>query len=179
MGLTVLVLCVLGAPWVADSGFAAPIPEYFEDEWVGFACLNAVIAGGAPTPVLLQLNFDKIAGGGIPLPRADSLFARITSSLGWLSELTGASFELTCAQTPSQIQASTPGLTAFQAALELSGSFQQRGFPFYLILDSFSSVAQTYLGADISILRTDAFLAVGPDDLSYLGSSDVVESLTQ
>jgi hypothetical protein len=124
------------------------------------------------------LNFDTIAGGGIPLDRADSLFARITSSLGWLSEITGASLELTCAQTPGQIQASNPGLTAFQAALELSGSFQQRGFAFYLILDSFLSVAPSYLGSDIPILRTDAFTAVGPDDLSYLGSSDVVESLT-
>ena len=179
MVLTVLVLFALGTPCMVDRSFAATIPDYFQDEWVAFACLNAVAPGGSPTPVLLQLNFDKIVGNGIPLARADSLFARLTGSLGWLSQLLGASLQLTCAYTPSQIQASNPGLTALQAAQQLSGSFQQRGFPAYLILDSFLSFALSYLGSDIAILRTDAFRVVGPNNVSYLGSSDVIESLIQ
>lgn len=176
--LTVLVLVALGAPGVVDSSIAAPIPGYFEDTLVGFACLSAVMPGQSPTPVLLQLNFDKLAGGGIALARADSLFERMTSSLGWLSQLTGASLQVTCTHTPSQIQTTYPGLTGRQAALDVSGSFQQRGFSGYLILDSFLSVTPSYLGSDILILRTDAFRGVEPNNLSYLGSNDVVESPT-
>ena len=174
--LTVLMVLALAAPWMVEGSFAAAIPGYFADEWVGFACLNAV-AGGSTTAVLLQLNFDKIAGSGIALARADSLFARLTSSLGWLSQLTGASLQVTCTVTPGQIQGSNPGLTALQAAQELSRSFQQRGFASYLVLDSFLSVASAYLGPDLGIVRTDAFRALGPNNLSYLGSTDTVESL--
>lgn len=175
--LTVLMVFALGAPWMVDGSFAAAIPDYFTDEWAGFACLSAVAPGGSTTAVVLQLNFDKIAGSGIALARADSLFARLTSQLGWLSQLIGASLQVTCTHTPSQIQASNPGLTALQAAQQLSGSFQQFGFPSYLILDSFLSVAPSYLGSDIPTLRTDAFRVVGPNNLSYLGSTDTVESL--
>ena len=173
--LTVLLVLALAAPWMVEDGFAAAIPGYFADEWVGFACLNAV-AGGSTTQVLLQLNFDKISGSGITLARADTLFARLTSSLGWLSQLTGAGYQVTCTYTPSQIQASNPGLTALQAAQALTGSFQSRGFTSYLVLDSFLSVASAYLGADVAIVRTDAFRAVGSNNLSYLGSTDTVES---
>ena len=174
--LTVLMVLALAAPWMVEGSFAAAIPDYFKDEWVGFACLNAVAPGGSTTPVLLQLNFDKISGTGIALARADSLFARLTSSLGWLSQLTGASLQLTCAYPPGQIQAGNAGLTALQAAQQLSGGFQERGFSSYLILDSFLSVASSYLGPDIAIVRTDAFRAAGSNDLSYLGSTDVLES---
>jgi hypothetical protein len=174
--LTALMVLALAAPWVVEDSFAAAIPDYFTDEWAGFACLN-VTSGGAATPVVLQLNFDKLAGGGIALARADRLFARLTSSFGWLSQLTGASYQLTCAYTPSQIQTSNPGLTALQAAQQLSGSFQQLAFPSYLILDSFLTVAPSYLGSDIAILRTDAFRVVGSNNLSYQGSNDVLESL--
>ncbi|MGH2610766.1 MAG: hypothetical protein ACRDHF_16925 [Tepidiformaceae bacterium] len=176
--VTVLVLCALSAPWMTGEGVAAPIPGYFSDGWVGFACLNAVVAGGSPTPVLVQLNFDKVAGSGISLARADSLFARLTGSLGWLSQLTGASLQLTCAHTPGQIQAGVAGLTALQAAQQLSGTFQQRGFSSYLILDSFFSVAPSYLGDDIAILRTDAFRVVGANNVTYIGSTESLESLT-
>ena len=172
--MVVLVCCALAGPWAAGESVAVTIPEYFDDEWVGFACLNST-AGGTTTAVLLQVNFDKLAGGGITLSRADTLFARLTTSFGWLSELTGASFQATCTLTPSQVQASNPGLTARQAAQALSGSFQQRGFPVYLILDSFLGVTPSYLGSDVAIRRTDAFRVVGPNDLTYIGSSDVVE----
>ena len=174
--VTVLMVLALAAPWMVGDSVAAAIPGYFADEWVGFACLNAV-AGGSTTTVLLQLNFDKISGTGIAPARAESLFARLTSSLGWLSQLTGASYQVTCTYTPGQIQASNPGLTAVQAAQALSGSFQQRGFSSYLILDSFLSVASAYLGPDPGIVRTDAFRAVGSNNLSYLGSTDTIESL--
>jgi hypothetical protein len=176
--LTVLVLFALGAPWVVGSSFGAPIPAYLEDGWVGFACLTSVSPGGSPTPVLLQLSFDKLAGGGIALGRADSLFERHTSSFGWLSQLIGASFQVTCTHTPSQIQTTYPGLTARQAAQDLSASFQARGFSAYLILDSFLSIAPSYLDAAILVLRTDAFRVVGPNDLSYLGGNDAAESPT-
>jgi hypothetical protein len=175
--LTVLTVLALGAPWMVEDSFAAPIPDYFADEWVGFACFNAVAPGGSTTATVLQFNFDKFAGNGITLARADSLFARLTSSLGWLSQLIGASLQMTCTLTPSQIQASNPGLTALQAALQVSGSFQQLGFPSYLILDSFLTVAPSYLGTDIPILRTDAFRVLGSNNLSYQGSNDVLESL--
>jgi len=160
----------LVGPWAVGAAGAAPIPEYFEDEWVGFACLSS--PSGA---VLLQVNFDKLAGGGIAVGRADTLFARLTSSFGWLGELTGTTFQVTCTMTPTQVQASVPGLTARQAAQTLAGSFQQRGFPAYLILDSFVAVTPSYLGSDVAIRRTDAFRVVGPNDLTYLGSTDVVE----
>jgi hypothetical protein len=121
------------------------------------------------------VNFDKLAGGGIPVTRADALFARLTSSFGWLGELTGVTFQVTCTMTPSQVQASNPGLTARQAVVALAGSFQQRGFASYLILDSFQGVTPSYLGASVTIRRTDAFRVVGPDDLTYLGSTDIAE----
>jgi hypothetical protein len=175
--LTVLLVFALAAPWMVEGSFAAGIPGYFADEWVGFACLSAVAPGGSTTQVLLQLNFDKISGTGIALARADSLFARLTSSFGWLNQLTGVSLQLTCAHTPGQIQAGNAGLTALQAAQALSGTFQQRGFSSYLILDSFLSVASSYLGSDIAIVRTDAFRAEGVNNLLYLGSTDVLESL--
>jgi hypothetical protein len=175
--MTVLVLFALGVPWVVDNSFAAPIPAYFADEWVGFACVTATIPGGS-VALLLQLNFDKIAGGGISLPRADELFAQMTSpiGLGWLGGLLGASLQVTCAHTPGQIQASNPGLTALQAAQAVSGDFQQRGFATYVIQDTFLSLAQSYLGLDIPILRTDAFPVLGSNNVSYLGSIDVVDT---
>lgn len=173
--LTVLALCTLGMPWMTGDSVAAPIPSYFGDGWVGFACLTAVVGGGSPTPVLLQLNFDKVAGSGISLARADGLFARLTGALGWLSQLTGADLQLTCTHTPGQIQASVAGLTALQAAQQLSGSFQQRGFSSYLVLDSFLSVAPSYLGNDLLIVRTDAFRVVGANNVTYIGSTESLE----
>jgi len=175
MTVAVLVCWALAGPGAVGGSAAATIPEYFDDEWVGFACLTSTPAGGAATSVLLQVNFDKLAGGGITVARADTLFGRLTSSFGWLGEITGASFQVTCTMTPSQVQASNPGLTARQAAQALAGTFQQRGFPSYLILDSFLAVTPSYLGSDVAIRRTDAFRVVGVNNLTYLGSNDIVE----
>jgi hypothetical protein len=174
--ITVLIVCVLGAAGAVDRSIAAPIPEYFEDEWVGFACLTATKPGASPTPMLLQLDFDKLAGGGLSQARADSLFARMTSALGWLSQLTGATLQVTCLHSPSEVQAMMPGVTGRQAALGLSGSFQQLGFTSYVLLDTFVSTAPPYLGFDALILRTDGFLVTGPNNLSYLGSNDIVDT---
>jgi hypothetical protein len=173
--VTVLMVLALAAPWMAEDSFADTIPNYFQDERPGFACVNAT-TGGSTTTLLLQLNFDNF-DGSIPLARADSLFARFTTSLGWLSDLLGASLQVTCTLSPSQAQATVPGLTALQAAQQLSGTFQQRGFASYLVLDSFRTVAPSYLGSDIAILRTDAFRVLGSNNLSYQGSNDVLESL--
>ena len=68
-------------------------------------------------------------------------------------------------------------MTALQAAQQLSGTFQQLGFPSYLIADAFLSVAPSYLGNDIVILRTDAFRVLGGNNVSYVGSSEIIESL--
>jgi hypothetical protein len=177
MVATVLVLVALVTPWGVDRSVAAPLPDYFADGWVGFACANAVIPGQPTAPLLLQLNFDKLSGGGITQTRANNLFTRITGSLGWLSQITGVGFQVTCTQTPNQVQASTPGLNALQAALPLTGSFQQDGFSFYLILDSFLSITPPYLGSDAAIVRTDAFIVLGANNVFYLGSSDVIVQL--
>jgi hypothetical protein len=69
-----------------------------------------------------------------------------------------------------------PGVTGRQAALGLSGSFQQLGFTSYVLLDTFVSTAPPYLGFDALILRTDGFLVTGPNNLSYLGSNDIVDT---
>jgi hypothetical protein len=179
MVVTVLVLCALIAPWAVDRSVAAPLPDYFADEWVAFACVNDVKPGGSTTPVLLQLNFDKLAGSGIALARADSLFARMTSSLGWLSQIIGPNLQVTCTFKPSQVQSMVSGVTALQAAVALAGSFQGNGFASYFILDAFPSLAPSYLGSDIVILRTDAFHVLGPNNVSYMGSHDLIDSLTQ
>jgi len=174
--LMAVMVSVAGAgPWMVGESAAAAIPEYFDDELVGFACLTAVAPGGAPTQAVLQLNFDKLAGGGISLTQADALFAKLTSSFGWLGQLIGATLQATCAFTPSQIQASNPGLTARQAVDALAPTFQGRGFAAYLVLDSFRTVTPSYLGSNVAIRRTDAFTVVGPNNVTYLGSNDVVE----
>ena len=67
-------------------------------------------------------------------------------------------------------------MTALQAAQAVSGDFQQRGFATYVIQDTFLSLAQSYLGLDIPILRTDAFPVLGSNNVSYLGSIDVVDT---
>src|SRR5262245_45969473 len=92
--VTVVVIVAICALGTVDRGEAAPIPEYFSDEWVGFACLSATRPGASATPVLVQLNFDKLAGGGLSLARADTVFGRMTGSLGWLGQLIGASLQV-------------------------------------------------------------------------------------
>lgn len=173
--VAVIVWSAVAGPWMAGQSLAVVIPEYFDDEWVGFACLTAVQPGSAASAVLLQLNFDKLSGGGLSVAQADTLFTRLTSSFGWLGQITGATYQVTCTLTPTQAQSTVAGLTARQAAQQLSGDFKQRGFAAYLILDSFLTVTPPYLGANIAIRRTDAFTVVGLNNLTYIGSSDVVE----
>src|SRR6185503_4553401 len=91
--VAVVVWCAVAGPWMAGPSLAVVIPEYFDDEWVGFACLSAVQPGSAPSAVLLQLNFDKLSGGGLSVAQADTLFTRLTSSFGWLGQLTGATYQ--------------------------------------------------------------------------------------
>jgi hypothetical protein len=174
--LTGLLLLALAVPGVAGNGFAASIPTYFEDEWVGFVCLTASPPGSPPTGVLLQLNFDKVALGGISLTTADSLFAFLTGNLGLLSPIIGNNPQTTCSRTPSQIQAQFPGVNALQATQQLSGTFQQIGFPRYIVVDAFFSLVAPYLGT-ATILRTDVFLVTGNNDLSYAAGNEIVDSL--
>jgi hypothetical protein len=130
--LIVFVVFALTVPGVVGSGFAAPIPDYFKDEWVGFVCLTASPPGSPPISVLVQFNFDQVTFGGISLIRANSLFTYLTSNLGLLSPTIGNNPQTTCSLTPSQTLAMFPGATALQAAQQVSGSFQQLGFPPYI-----------------------------------------------
>ena len=70
--VTALLVVALGLP---APGLAAPIPEYFRDGSDEFMCLNATPPGSGPTTVFVQVNFDQQSFGGIPLNRADALFA--------------------------------------------------------------------------------------------------------
>lgn len=176
IALTVMVLFALAVPGVVGSGIAAPIPPFFEEESVGFVCLTASPPGSPPTSVLVQFNFDKIAFGGIPLTRADSLFSFLTSNLGLLSPIIGSNPQTTCSLTPSQTLVQFPGATALQAAQQVSGSFQQLGFSRYIIVDTFLSFAVPYFGP-VDTLRSDVFLVIGNNDLSYASSIDIAESL--
>src|SRR5262249_46339992 len=135
--VTVLLLLVLAVPGTVGIGLAAQIPDYFGDEWVAFVCLTATPPGSGPTTVLLQLNFDKLSFGGIPLDRADRLYAYLTNNLGILSPVIGPNPQKTCTLTPSQVTVQFPGKTALDAAQLVSPSFQQLGFARYVILDAF------------------------------------------
>jgi len=171
-----LVVCVVpAAPWMVGQSVAAAVPEYFDDEWVGFACLAATAPGGATTPTLLQINFDKLAGGGVSLAQADASFTRAIGSFGWLGQLTGASYQMTCTLSPSQAQGVVAGVTARQALTILGGTFPQHGFTAYLIVDSFLTVTPAYLGSNVAIRRSDAYRVTGVDALTYLGSHEEVE----
>ena len=174
--LTVLVVFALAVAGLVDRGFAAAIPNYFQDEWVGFVCLTALPQGSPPTRVLLQLNFDKTSLGGIPLSRADSLFGFLTSNLGLLSPTLGSNPQTTCSFTPSQILVNFPGATALQAAQQVSPTFQQIGFARYVILDAFLSLTVIYSGP-VNTLRTEVFLVTGNNDLNYVASNEIAESL--
>ena len=174
--LTVLVVFALAVPGLIDSGFAAAIPDYFQDEWVGFVCLTAFPQGSPPTRVLLQLNFDKTALGGIPLSRADRLFGFLTGNIGLLSPTIGSNPQSTCSFTPNQILVDFPRATALQAAQQVSPTFQQLGFARYIILDAFLSLTVIYSGPE-NTLRTEVFLVTGNNDLSYVATNEIAESL--
>jgi len=179
--LTVLVLFALAGPGVVGSGFAVPLPNYFEDEWVGFVCLTAIPPGSPSTSVLVQFMFDKNHGGGISLTQADSLFAFLTGSLGLLSPFIGNNPQTTCSLPPSQIQVEFPGATGLQAAQLLSGSFQQLGFSRYIIVDAYVDTADLSYIADtltsVEFLGFDVFRVTGDNDLSWVANSWIVKSL--
>ena len=174
--LTVLVLFALLVPGVVGSGFAAPIPEYFQDEWVGFVCLTAFPPGSPATTVLVQFNFDKTTFGGIPLSRADSLYTFLRSNLGLLSPVIGSNPQTTCTLTPGQVVIQFPGADAKQATQQVSGSFQQLGFARYIVVDTYSALAILSSGT-VVVLKTDVFVVNGNNDLSYVASNEIAASL--
>jgi hypothetical protein len=167
----ILLLLLLPVPAVA-----APIPDYFADEWVGFVCLSATPPGSGPTTVLVQINFDKFAFGGIALEGADSLFGYLTDNLGLLSLVLGNSPQKSCQRTPSQILAEFPGTTARQAAQLVSPTFQQLGFAHFIVVDTFLSFAVLYSGG-VNTLRAEVFLVPGDNDLSFVLAHDLIETL--
>jgi hypothetical protein len=174
--LIVFVLVALVVPGVVGSAFAAPIPDYFEDEWVGFVCLTATPPGSPPISVLVQFNFDQVTFGGIPPNRANSLFTYLTSNLGLLSPIIGNNPQTTCSLTPSQTLAMFPGATALQAAQQVSGTFQQLSFARYIIVDAFLSFTVLYFGS-VDTLRTEVYRVNGNNDLSYVASNEIAASL--
>ena len=178
--LIALLTAMLGAPSMVDTTYAAAIPGYFADEWVGFLCIfGPVPTSGNPARVniLFQLNFDKSVNGGITLARADQLFAFFQSQIVGLGTA-GVFNQQTCALTPSQVQ-SQYGANALQAAQQVSGSFQQLGFQLYFINDSFWGLVPNYLGlpSDTLVLRTDVFLVNGSDNVNYTRSLEILEDL--
>lgn len=181
MTLKVAVLIVTLLLTAVGTALAAPTPEYFAEEWAAFMC----VAGppGAPGPVAVQFNFDKVAFGGIPLDRANNLFTYLRSNLGLLSPVLGSNPQLTNCNVvpgqslnPSQALALAPGLTALQAAQGLSGTFQQLGFSRYIIADVFLSFTVLYSGS-VDTLRMEVFDVPGSNNLVFKVSSDIDESL--
>ena len=169
-----LLLFVLATPGLVGQGWAAAIPTYFEDEWVGFACLTAFPPPGATaTPLLLQLNFDKIVLGGIPLARADSLFSYFINNLGLLSPTIGKNPQVICTLSPSQTAARFPTDNALTAARQLSGTFQQievqPRFQRYVIFDVFLNFAPLYSGP-VPVVEGDVFTVAGNDNISFAGN---------
>jgi hypothetical protein len=178
--LTVLVVFALAVPGVVGSGFAEPLPGYFEDEWVGFVCLTASPPGSPPTSVLVQFMFDKTSNGGISLTWADSLFAFLTGNLGLLSPIIGSNPQTACSRTPSQIQVEFPGATGLQAAQLVSGSFQQLGFSRYIIVDTYLSFLDLSYGEtqiSVETLNSDVFRVNGNNDVSPVAANQIARSL--
>jgi hypothetical protein len=184
--LTALVLLALCAPGFVSSSDAIPLPQYFADEWVGLVCLSVTLPGPPPTQVnaLVQINFDKVTNDGISLPEAEQLFSFLTDAITQFGPLAGGTNpQNTCPQfTPTGMQNQFPGLNALQAAQALTGTFQQHGFFLYVIADAFLSRVSGYLvdagvPDDTLLLRTDAFLVNGSNDVTYTGSLEVLRSL--
>jgi hypothetical protein len=184
--LTALVLLALCAPGFVSSSDAIPLPPYFADEWVGLVCLSLTLPGPPPTQVnaLVQINFDQVTNGGISLAEAEELFSFLTEAITEFGPLAGGTNpQNTCPQfTPTGIQNQFPGLNALQAAQQLTAQYQQYGFFIYVIADAFLSRVSSYLQdagvpEDTLLLRTDAFLVSGSNDVTYTGSFEVLRSL--
>jgi hypothetical protein len=170
----VLLVTALGAPGLVDTSFAAAIPGYFANEWVGILCVNG------PTPIastklnlIIQMNFDKSENGGITLARADQLFEFLRVSY---LNFSGTSTQ-TCALTPSQVNAQY-GVNGLQAAQQLTGTFQNHGFDIMVITDNFWRLVDDYLDhpPGTLVLRSDQFIVVGNNDVFYRGSSETLQS---
>ena len=166
--LVALMLVLLCVPVLVD---AASLPDYFSGERVGALCLRATIPGLSTLNVLVQINFDKSTNGGITLARADSLFQLITTSITSF----GGTLVRSCgAFKPSQID-SQFHLNALQVAQQLTGNYQSQGFQLYFILDAYNWTAPNPTTVDV--LRADAFLVNGSNNVTYVGSVDILKSL--
>jgi hypothetical protein len=172
-----LLIIALGAAGVVDSSFAASIPAYFADEWVGILCVNG------PTPLastkinlIIQMNFDKSVNGGITLAKADQIFEFLRVSY---LNFSGASTQ-TCAIKPSQVN-SQFGVNGLQAAQQLTGTYQNYGFQAMVIADSFWTLVDDYLDLPDGTrsLRTDQFIVLGNNNVVYRGSAETIESQVQ
>ena len=177
MAMIGLLTIALGVPFLSERSFAAAIPGYFADEYVGILCVNG------PTPIsptkvnfLIQMNFDKLSQGGITLAKADQLFEFLRSSF---LNFSGTATQ-TCAIKPSQVN-SQYGVNGLQAAQQLTGTYQNYGFQLMLIIDSFWDLVPTYLNqpAGALLLRGDTFIVIGRDDVLYRSSSETLQSAIQ
>ena len=166
LALTLLLMLAACTPGLDGDGVAAPLPAYFADGAVGFVCIEVTPASGSPFNVLVQANFDKVLDGGIAPARADALFGFVTNLVRTNELQPLGSLRTTCSMTPSQIESQFSGMNALQAAQPLTGSFQQRGFAAYLIVDTYLAVAL----ALHDTLRIDTFRAVGNNNVDYVGS---------
>jgi hypothetical protein len=170
-----IVLAALGAPCLVNVGVAAPIPTYFEDEWIGALCVQMAFTGSPQrVPVLIQLNFDKSTNGGITLQKADQLFNFLKNQIQFF---VGSSVTQTCAFTPTQVN-NQFHVNGLQAAQDLTRTYQQRGFVALIILDSFWSRVPDYLAQapNALTLRSDVFLTSGPNDIVYTSSSETLQA---
>jgi len=169
-----LVTITLGVTLLSDKGFAAALPGYFADEWVGILCVNA------PTPVaptkvnmLIQMNFDKSSNGGITLAKADQLFDFLRTSF---LNFSGTATQ-TCALKPSQVN-SQYHVNGLQAAQQLTGTYPQYGFQLMVITDNFWSLLPDYLDlpANALSLKSDTFIVVGSNSVTYRSSDETLAS---
>jgi hypothetical protein len=170
----VLLVTALGAPGLVDTSFAAAIPGYFANEWVGILCVNG------PTPIaptkvnlIIQMNFDKSENGGITLAKADQLFEFLRVSY---LNFSGTSTQ-TCALKPSLVNAQY-NVNGLQAAQQLTGTFQNYGFQVMVITDNFWSLLSEYLDlpSDTLSLKSDQFIVLGNNNVVYRGSSEILQS---
>jgi hypothetical protein len=175
--LVVIGLLCLAVALVAGQAVALEVPSYFANEWVAFLCLNATPTGSGPTTILLQFNFDKQVGGGIPLQRADVLFDYLANHLGVFSPVIGSVQGVTCSLSPSAVQAQFGSTaTALEAVNQVAGNFQQLGFARYVIADTFLSAAPDYLNFAETV-RSDTFRVNGPNNLDYQMTAEILEAL--
>jgi len=162
--LVVLLLATMGA----GTSSAAPIPNYFQGENVGILCIVTSTPFTGPVAALVQINFDRNFNGGISNAEADALFSQL-AGLITQSNLANA----TCAYTPTQMR-TVYGFEARGLALAISPIYQSLGFALYAILDVYRFTAPDFVGG-VPTLRTDIFQVAGSNNISYLGSVELVD----